>query len=198
MFWEDRCAAWGRASIFEQNIRKRNNKMKKVIMMLAAVAMAACAQAAMMSWDAFQCSGGEMFDLGYCNDLAAGDAIVLCLMDGDNVARVLDTALEEDKWYYGLYKFSYSERVIENGDVLKVLVKDASGNFFDLKPADNGPGLDPTVINTLTVSGLTDDGWFEEFIYATGNFSAAAVPEPTSGLMLLLGLAGLALKRKIA
>ena len=32
----------------------------------------------------------------------------------------------------------------------------------------------------------------------SGNFQAAAVPEPTSGLLLLLGMAGLALRRKQA
>ncbi|MBQ6341074.1 MAG: PEP-CTERM sorting domain-containing protein [Kiritimatiellae bacterium] len=45
---------------------------------------------------------------------------------------------------------------------------------------------------------MTSDTWSGAgFTYATGgNFTA--VPEPTSGLLLLLGMAGLALKRKRA
>lgn len=175
--------------------------MKKIMMAVAIVCAACSIQAAQVAWAAYQFQGGEIYDYGYCSDLAAGDAIVLCLMDGDTVAQVLDTAVEDGGAYGGVYTFSYSESIIQNGDVLKVLVKDAGGSYFDLTAAANDQGCDPTVINTLTVSGLADDTWMnDEFIYATGNFSAAGgvIPEPTSGLLLLIGMAGLALKRKVA
>ena len=59
-----------------------------------------------------------------------------------------------------------------------------------------------TNYTTFTISGLdaggdTWDGGV--FTYASGQtFTVAAVPEPTSGLLLLLGMAGLALRRKQA
>ena len=53
------------------------------------------------------------------------------------------------------------------------------------------------VDDILTISGLKDDSFSTSFNYAaSGTFTV--VPEPTSGLMILLGLAGLALRRKQA
>ena len=64
--------------------------------------------------------------------------------------------------------------------------------------------------NTVTVGSIatqvpfsnTEGGWDAGYIGATGYGSAGngwyAVPEPTSGLLMLLGMAGLALKRKRA
>lgn len=172
--------------------------MKK-LMMAAAIVCAACiANAASVSWAAYQYAGGEIMDYGYCNDLAAGSSIVLCLMDGTSVKQVLDTAVNDgSNAYSGNYSFSYSDRVINNGDILKVMVMDDKGKFSDIVAATNPEGMDPTVINTLTVSGLADDTWTnDEFVFATGNYSA--VPEPTSGLLMLVGLAGLALRRRRA
>ena len=57
--------------------------------------------------------------------------------------------------------------------------------------------------STITYNDISDTATLAQFL-ATGGASTAgavnvgAIPEPTSGLLLLLGVAGLALKRKRA
>ena len=52
--------------------------------------------------------------------------------------------------------------------------------------------------NPAAVSPNTPLGLSWTTAYASPSYTAAAVPEPTSGLLLLLGVAGIALKRKRA
>ena len=184
--------------------------MKK-IMMAAAIVCAVCsANAASLSWTAYQYYAGEtgnpdqIADLGYfLNDKGEPYAanpvdVCLCLMDGDSVKQVLDVGVNDGYGgVSGYYEFAYSEKVISNNDILKVMFRDDKGNFSDLVAAANADGNDPTVFNTLKVAGLSDDTWTnDEFVFATGNYTMQSVPEPTSGLLLLLGVAGLALRRK--
>ena len=177
--------------------------------MAAAIVCAVCSlKAASVSWTAYQFESatGDIYDYGYFVDKdgnpytsnPAGIDIVLCLMDGDTVKQVLDIGLNDGSGAVGgTYEFMYSSAVIKNGDVLKVFAKDADGKYLDLQASANPAGMDPTVFNTLTVTGLSDDTWMnDEFVFATGNFTAA--PEPTSGLLMLLGMAGLALRRRRA
>ena len=182
--------------------------MKK-LMMAAAIVCAVCSlKAASVSWTAYQFESatGDIYDYGYFVDKdgnpytsnPAGIDIVLCLMDGDTVKQVLDIGLNDGSGAVGgTFSFDYSSNTLKNGDVLKVFAKDADGKYLDLQASANPAGMDATVFNTLTVAGLSDDMWTnDEFIYATGNFTAA--PEPTSGLLMLLGMAGLALRRRRA
>ena len=99
----------------------------------------------------------------------------------------------------GTYVFTYGDAstgALSNGDVLGVMFKDSSGALSQLRYVAD----DSLVSDTYTVSGLSANNWYgAQFNFATGgNFAAASVPEPTSGLLMLLGLAGLALKRKQA
>ena len=98
------------------------------------------------------------------------------------------------------FSFTYDDETpannpIKTGDILGVMFKDSEGNLSQLVYASD---MTTTVDDVYEVSGLTSDTWSGAgFTYATGgNFTA--VPEPTSGLLLLLGMAGLALKRKRA
>ena len=80
-----------------------------------------------------------------------------------------------------------------------ILADDAEGNSYMFQSANkNATGanvgtaeltfdISSTTLKGLDVTG-TSAGWYQ----------TAAVPEPTSGLLVLLGLAGLALKRKRA
>ncbi|MBO5643447.1 MAG: PEP-CTERM sorting domain-containing protein [Kiritimatiellae bacterium] len=55
-----------------------------------------------------------------------------------------------------------------------------------------------TTINAAGADGNINFGSFADATASTGGWQSTDVPEPTSGLLLLLGVAGLALKRKRA
>lgn len=183
--------------------------MKKMMMAVAIVCAAYSLNAASVSWLAYQYKGGyvsdNIQDYGYFVDATgnpytsnpAGIDLCLCLMSGDAVSQVLSVGANDGSGAVsGFYQFEYATSVIKNGDILKVMFRDGDGKFTDLVAAANADGMDPTVINSLTVSGLSDDSWTnDEFVYATGNFTQA-IPEPTCGLLLLFGMGALALRRK--
>ena len=113
---------------------------------------------------------------------------------------------------YGLsttFCFTYDDEnpsgnILKNNDVIGVMYQAENGDLSKLfyVDADGTKGAD--IEATYTISGLTDDTWSgSAFTFTTAGTSSAptyftAVPEPTSGLLLLLGMAGLALKRKRA
>lgn len=85
-----------------------------------------------------------------------------------------------------------------------VLIKDASGNtqvlISDTTPAERQASATTPVSFTgnKTLGGNVNAGTGTAFTGNGGWYTVATIPEPTSGLLLLLGVAGLALKRKRA
>lgn len=96
------------------------------------------------------------------------------------------------------YSFTYDETGatgLKNGDVLAVVFKDSSGAYDQLEYYSSKSA----VTDTLTVSGMSDTTWSQTFAFGQdGGSITTPVPEPTSAILVLLGFAGLALKRKRA
>ncbi len=182
--------------------------MKKLIVIIGAIALAGVANAAALNW----ASNSYLWDTS-TNAKAtsiSGGAIMLCLInDGADWTKGV-TALDSGVLvtsgmtavigrvkgsYGGAYSWTFADGTLKNGDVLTVLFKDTAGDYSQLSYVSGG-----SVTDTYTVSGLSgDSSVLTAFEFATsGNYTTAAVPEPTSGLLMLLGVAGLALRRRRA
>ena len=192
--------------------------MKKLMIALAAVACAAAVQAAAFSWSTtnkFTDDKGTVITTadGYTAALNGGSIVLVLLSDGtyDGAKTVLagQTAptikttnpANTKGRLSATYSFTFNEdpgaeNILKNGDILGVMFQDDKGNLSQLVYASD---MTTTVDDVYTVSGLSANTWAgTAFTYASGGNFTASVPEPTSGLLMLLGMAGLALRRRRA
>ena len=180
--------------------------MKKLMMAAAIVCAAVGAQAAQINWS--NTTASPLLDLdGNELEASAYTSLIVSLVDSNNkaVASVTDVksmvagVLNGD----GLtYTYKYIEDGVgdyENGSTFTILAKmTVDGKDYEM------------TIGSFAISS-TDNKGTDTFAWSSGNYgglsgSATAgdaaswspVPEPTSGLLMLLGMAGLALKRKRA
>lgn len=172
--------------------------MKKMVMMFAAIAMAIGAQAAEVRWTVLDSNAKGVYNLVSDSDYEA-------VLDTWNVYffEVLTTTLEEDSWAEQLAGYQLiPDRFDSNGDGRHILdVAEGDTYLLLLATYDNenftpGGSFNAYILNSTTESP-TFDLSNEPPIYS-GKFGGDAIPEPTSGLLLLLGMASLALKRKVA
>ena len=190
--------------------------MKKLMIVLGAIAMAIGAQAASIDWsvslNSWTLNDGSKAAAGYTvyliNGSTALDTIAAAINSktgafnsdqtwvfGSSVTtgskgKVAELTTTTDKLTRGT-DYNFSVLMIDAGATggPKYMVSDTFSQTAYLSGTDEALGVsfDSTRLgaNALTASATAANGW-------------AAVPEPTSGLLLLLGVAGLALKRKRA
>ena len=185
--------------------------MKKLMIAAAIVCAAVMGQAATVNWDvdwAYSNDGkgidtydgpGEMIywivDMGTSTDTSklAVDTTG-ALVNGSNYAIVDTGAFTENA------NGAAVGDSLANGSYLAMIIYDAENGLYGVSAANQISGIveaPPTAgalaENFQNDGGLNDDGT----PYMVANM-ATAVPEPTSGLLLLLGVAGLALRRRRA
>ena len=191
--------------------------MKKLMIALAAVAVAAVTQAASIDWAI--ANNGWVLDSG--SKPASGFTVYLI-----NGATALDTiaaainsstgAFDDDQsWVFGSAATDNTKgRVSLLTTTTDKLTRGAEYNFSVLMidaAAEGGPkymvsatfAQNAYLAGTDEQLGISFDGSYTGANALTYNATSAAngwaaVPEPTSGFLMLLGMAGLALRRKRA
>lgn len=186
--------------------------MKKLMVALAAVAMAAGVQAASWSWGSSSYAavtpggsdplGGASIYLffGYASSSDANTAkgeLLSSLRAGNAISGYTQSGTLDADGKLATAEFTGPEGKLYAFAV--ILADDAAGNSYMLQTANkNATAMDVgEAMLTFDISSTTLKG-FDVTGTGAGWYMTAAAPEPTSGLLLLLGMAGLALKRKRA
>ena len=189
--------------------------MKKLMVMVALVAAAVSANAAQYAWSA---ATGRLFDgqgtatanryagTGYL--FAAGTVAqsdIVAALVADTLATTLGTALSQNTFANGRtsdVSAAFETTGLANAYFV-VLGTDGDGNN-GVYISDIG-NIESSDVGASQVTFGSQNAYSAAFKDATAGYSGAgwysmpsAVPEPTSGLLMLLGVAGLALRRRRA
>ena len=176
--------------------------MKKILIAACAIAFSAVSQAAALNWTAY----GALNDGGADEDWYSGGQAYLLLVTSDSInvgvvdgalkvvsgATVIDSALVDG----GTGAGAFNTDTFVNGDTYKFAVLFTTDGTSENMPTsglygmdDNGGAFYSVTWNSATGGEFANDG-------SSWAAVTQSIPEPTSGLMLLLGVAGLALRRK--
>ena len=180
--------------------------MKKLIIALGAVAMAVAANAAALNWQtwAYLNDGGadsDWIDGGQAYLVMVTDAASFAVADDLSVTggSIVDSAAFASGTVDGVWQDTDS---LVAGNVYKFAIITTSDGTGITVPTTGTYGVDDNsgALYSMTWDSATGASIFPDGSYAGASMSTAvgAVPEPTSGLLILLGMAGLALKRKRA
>ena len=179
--------------------------MKKLMFMLAAVTVAACTQAASVSWTCTNVkdgSGNAIDGIAYFVNAATLSQATLATY---TKASDFTTALSGMYSYTPTTAGKYTHTAVEDA-TLGLTDATASQAYlvvFDTATITDTSHYYMTEVNDLnTLSGTYEQQvkWGSQSTpsQAAGAWTSVSVPEPTSGLLLLVGMAGLALRRRRA
>ena len=180
--------------------------MKKLMLAAAIVCAAVMSQGAAVYWFGEEQviagytggSGDSVSGLAYLlsESVLAYDSAIAYAADGD-FASIIAKAYENEEGVGVTLDAGSFEAQTLAGDF-------SAENYYALFVEEGGDWayLSSTVeIEEIAGKGSTDLAFEDEYdrsAAGTGWYAAASVPEPTSGLLMLLGMAGLALRRRRA
>ena len=168
--------------------------MKKLMIALAAVVSAVAVQAASVDWN----TSGTVFD--YTNFMAPEGTIAF--YEASNMSTALSTfTLDADGGWDGTVTGTdqtdwVARLTVNNFDGGGSYYKDYAFTMDSITHAGSPDAA--TYLATLSGTIASDFGDTLDLMSSPASQGYTAVPEPTSGLLLLIGVAGLALKRKRA
>ncbi len=179
--------------------------MKKIIMAAAIVCAAVMTQAAQVTWTASAIAGtgstsylAMIVDVTGMSDIT-GDSVAQAIMAGTFTGNTMYSGAGTYNASKDQVAVAFSKKTV-NGEYANEQAVSYMTIVFDAAAAADAN-------NYLVTSGDTAvDGKFsaagllaaQQGSQAGKTWTTAAVPEPTSGLLMLVGLAGLALRRRRA
>jgi hypothetical protein len=190
--------------------------MKKLVIMACAVAMAAVAQAATISWQSGSLYTAAGKDGGWSSTLvnAAGVEVTMNIYLVDAATYATVSAMNQADmfaWTKGKTADYTGKNLNGTTKIGAVNIKDTnaagSTDFYTIltatyTDANYGDMYMAAAVEAQTPASGTKNvanifgGAATATVGGVRDWQASAVPEPTSGLLLLLGVAGLALRRK--
>ena len=186
--------------------------MKKLMIALAVVAMGVAANAASFTWKA---TSGYLYDgaetpakitsgtayLLFASDLTQSALVTAFAADAATAASTVTTKAVSTGTIGDNARIALSEFTADvTTDQTAYFVVFNGDNMYVSATADAGymaVGASDISFGSMSASSKTFNDVAGGFS-AAGWYGAAAVPEPTSGLLMLLGVAGLALRRRRA
>ena len=179
--------------------------MKKLMIAAAIVCAAAMSQAASWTWNTSNANFVD--DAGTLQQ--SGTFVLMYLGNGAEADWSLASAANVRSEANLIYTPSPIPVVPASNKVSKnytlTVGTDANGQWFGVmfKDGDEYKQLidyaSGEALAAKQLEGFKDDSSTpDNFVFASANYTVASVPEPTSGLLLLLGVAGMALRRRRA
>ena len=182
--------------------------MKKLMIMMAAIASAVVVNAASVTWgadvveysdeSAIESGTYWLVSMGAANDVSSFKVFEDGTYDFGSGTVVSSAAITDA---FGVMGEMNGLTAANNGNYYALVIWDgkdaAAGGLWGVSDAAKITGIvddPPTNGDSITFANGTDS--FGAAMFA--NQAVAAVPEPTSGILMLVGLAGLALRRRRA
>ena len=164
--------------------------MKKILIAVITVGVAIAAQAASVTW-----SATSVKDIAGNNAKSVTGWSAVCTIWSADGSTIIGSDTDTDSNSMSKFSGSISGTATSTTYLAQLVITDDKGNTITSEKAEFTTDSSAEYGEINFTNGSKFKTATAKIDYATG---WTAAPEPTSGLLLLLGVAGLALKRKRA